>query len=249
MAKLGKNGIAVSVGLLEKEARVLNEAFFTFHEKKRPFIAIKFAASLDGKTATKTHDSKWITNEKARMYARKLRSEYQAILVGINTVLLDNPHLGIRMKGKQDPVRIILDSTLKIPLESHVLRDANIFIATTRKADKEKKKKLLKNGIPILSFGSDMILLKDLLRELYTRGIVSVLVEGGSETLGSFIDERLVDRVYAFYAPLIIGGKKGLPAVGGVGSKSVAGAIHVSPQKQRCFGDNFLIYGKVTSKK
>src|SRR3989344_2010898 len=116
---LGKTGIEISFGLLEQEARQLNEAFFTFHEKKRPFIAIKFAASLDGKIATQRGDSKWITNEKARKYSRALRKQYQAVLVGINTVLKDNPHLG-------DSLRIILGS--KIPKNSQVLRNKNILI-------------------------------------------------------------------------------------------------------------------------
>lgn len=243
LAKLQANGIETSVGLLEKEARSLNEAFFSFHEKKRPFIAIKFATSLDGKIATKTKDSKWITNEKARIFARKLRSEYQAILVGINTVLLDNPHLGTRRKGRPDPIRIILDSTLKIPFESQVLRDTNIIIATTRKANKEKKKKLLENGITILTFETNTISLKVLLNELYKREIINVLVEGGSSTIGSFVDEKLVDSIYAFYAPVIIGGEKGLSAVGGQGSDSIANAMRFSSMSFRYFGDNYVIYG------
>ena len=140
IAKLKQAGIIVSVGLKEKEARALNEAFFVFHEKKRPFIAIKFAGSLDGKIATHTGNSKWITNEPARLFARKLRGEYQAILVGINTVIRDNPHLGTRLAGKKDPVRIILDSNLQIPLNSQVLRDNNVIIATTTHAPEEKKK-------------------------------------------------------------------------------------------------------------
>ncbi|MDO8576534.1 MAG: bifunctional diaminohydroxyphosphoribosylaminopyrimidine deaminase/5-amino-6-(5-phosphoribosylamino)uracil reductase RibD, partial [bacterium] len=122
--KLKRAGIAVSVGELAQEARDLNEAFFTFHELHRPFVAIKFAASLDGKIATHTGDSKWITNERARAYARRLRGHYQAILVGINTILHDDPHLGVRAKGKPDPLRIILDTTLRIPLKSKVLRDS-----------------------------------------------------------------------------------------------------------------------------
>lgn len=241
--KLEQNGIETSVGLLEEKAKILNETFFTFHEKKRPFIAIKFAASLDGKIATKTHDSKWITNEKARCAARELRSDYQAILVGIGTVLQDDPHLGTRIKDKRDPVRIILDSSLKIPLTSQVLRDKNVIIATTQNADAEKKKQLEEKGIAIILFDTDLMSLKDVLRELYERNIISVLVEGGSQVLGSFVDEKLVDKVYAFYAPIIIGGENAIPAVGGLGSNSIAASLKFSSVSLKKYGDNFMISG------
>lgn len=238
-----KAGIEVSVGILEKEARNLNEAFFTFHEKKRPFIALKFAASLDGKIAIKTGDSKWITNEKARAYARKLRSYYQAILVGINTILHDNPHLGIRMEGKKDPVRIILDSTLKIPLTSQVLRDNNVIIATTKYANRKKQEQLTKNGITVLTFPTTTIYLHDLLDELRKREIISVLVEGGSTVLGSFVDAKLMDKVYAFYAPVIIGGKEAISAVSGEGAKYITEATYLKSMSFKRFADNLLIVG------
>src|SRR3990167_1206134 len=115
VARLKQFGIAVSISVRKEEARSLNEVFFVFHEKKRPFVALKFAMSLDGKLAARTGDSKWITGGKARSFARDLRGNYQAILVGVNTVIRDNPHLGARTKGKKDPLRIILDSRLHIP--------------------------------------------------------------------------------------------------------------------------------------
>ncbi len=237
---LQRAGIEVSVGILEKEARSLNEAFFTFHKKKRPFIAIKFAASLDGKIATKTGDSKWITNEKARTFARTLRSQYQAVLVGINTVLHDNPHLGSRLKSKKDPVRIILDSTLKIPLTSHVLRDNNVIIATTKYANKKKQEQLTKNGITVLPFTETTISLYDLLDELRKREIISVLVEGGSKTLGYFVDEKLFDKVYAFFSPIIIGGEKAVNVIGGEGVGLIGESIYLKSTSIKKFNDNFL---------
>lgn len=198
IAKLKKAGVDVIVGVLEREARLLNEAFFTFHEKKRPFIAIKFAASLDGKIATRTGDSKWITNEKARTFAKMLRNEYQAVLVGINTVLKDDPHLG-------NSLRVILDSKLKIPLKAQVLRDTNVIVATSQNAN-EKKEKLLKNmSITIFKFNGDQVPLKSLLKKLYEKEIISIFVEGGATVLKSFIDEKLFDKVYAFYAPILLG--------------------------------------------
>src|SRR3990167_9369791 len=131
VARLKQFGIFVSVGVRKEEALALNEAFFVFHEKKRPFVALKFAMSLDGKLATKKGDSQWITGEKARTFARGLRGTYQGIVVGVNTVIRDNPHLGARKRGVKDPVRIIVDSHLRIPLHARVLRDANVIIATT----------------------------------------------------------------------------------------------------------------------
>lgn len=221
IAMLQKAGLATSIGLLESEARALNEAFFTFHEKKRPFIAIKFAASLDGKIATGTGDSKWITNEKARKYARSLRGKYQAVLVGINTVIKDNPHLGVRIKGKKDPFRIILGSKQQIPKDSQVLRDQNVLILNATN-------------------------IQDLLSTLQKKEIISVLVEGGGKVLGSFVDAGVIDKVYAFHAPIIVGGKKAIGAVGGQGVQTISQAIHLKNLSYRRFDDNLLTTGYVT---
>ena len=206
----GKTSLTISVGLLEKEARKLNEAFFTFHEKKRPFIAIKFAASLDGKLATYTGDSKWITNEKARQFARSLRGQYQAVLVGINTVLKDNPHLG-------NSLRIILGLKSQIPKNSQVLGDKNILIINPKN-------------------------IKDLLEILRKKEIISVLVEGGGKTLGSFIDAKVVDKVYAFHAPIIIGGEKAI-SIAGSGTPTIQEALYLKNITYKKFGDNILTIG------
>lgn len=246
IARLKQVQVEVSIGSLAKEARILNEAFFTFHEKKRPFIAIKFAASLDGKIATFKGDSKWITNEKARRFARSLRSQYQAVLVGINTVLKDNPNLTVRIKGKKDPLRIILDSNLKIPLKSNVLKDNNVLIATTAKANKKKGRKLQKKGVSILTFKQNYIPLLDLLKELKKREIISILIEGGSTVIGSFLDMRVVDKVYAFHSPILIGGEKGKSAIGGEGIPSVSQALHLKNLSYKRFDDNLLTVGYVS---
>lgn len=242
IAKLKEAGITVSVGFREKESRTLNEAFFTFHEKKRPFVAIKFAASLDGKIATYTGDSKWITNKNARLFARKLRGEYQAILVGINTVMRDNPHLGVRGVGKREPVRIILDSNLDIPLNSQVLRDNNVLIATTVHVSKDKRELLTKRGIPILTFENKNIPLKELLFSLRSKEIISILVEGGGNILGSFVDEKIIDKVYAFYAPILIGGGKAV-TIQGRGINKIKNALYFKRIATKRFQDNFLIIG------
>ena len=243
VARLRARGIEVSVGALSQEARTLNEAFFGFHEKHRPFIAIKFAASLDGKIASSSHDSKWITNDKARAAARNLRHLYQAVLVGANTVMYDNPHLGARLPGRPDPLRIVLDSTLRIPKGSQVLRDTNVLIVTTRRAAEPKQKALTERGIPLFICKGDKILLPEVMKELYKREIISVLVEGGGTVLGSFVDSRLVDKVYAFYGPLIIGGATSVAAVAGIGASTIKESLHLTNLTYRRINDSFMISG------
>ena len=245
LQSLKNAGVLVETGLLSEEAKMLNEGFFTYHQKKRPFVAIKFAASLDGKIATRTGDSKWITNEKEREYTRGLRGEYHAIVVGINTVLHDNPNLGARQIGKKDPLRIILDSTLKIPLDSDVLRDDNVLLATTRNADTQKFELLQKKGIEVLQLPKDKILISDLIEELYQREIISLFVEGGAETLGSFVDSKIVDRVYACFAPIIIGGRDAVSAVKGEGVATVLDAMRLKNITVKRFDDNFIVIGSV----
>ena len=241
---LRKGGIRVSVGSLAKEARALNEAFFTLHEKKRPFVALKFAASLDGKMATATGDSKWITNEAARAFSRSLRGKDQAIPVGINAVLRDDPHLGARGRGARDPLRIILDSHLRIPLNAKALRDKNVLLATTLRASAKKRAALEKRGIPLHVFKGRRISPRDLLALLTKKEIVSVLVEGGGEVLGSFIDARIVDKVYAFYAPILIGGDSG---IGGKGANTVKRALRFKEISTKRFGDNILVVGSAVA--
>lgn len=219
LEKLKSSGIEIAVGSLENEAKILNEAFFTFHEKKRPYVAIKFASSLDGKIATRTYDSKWITNEGAREYARKLRGEYQAVLVGINTVLKDDPHLGVRTKGYKDPIRIIIDPHLRIPKNARVLRDTNVLVF---------------NG---------QITIPELLEKLKERQVISVLVEGGGDTLGHFVDSGIVDKVYVFHSPVLIGGEKAVSAIGGQGAEKVSKALHLKNVSFKKFDDNLLTIG------
>lgn len=240
---LRKAGVDVSVGILQDQARLLNEPFFTFYEKNRPFIAIKFATSLDGKIATKTGDSKWITNEEARKYARSLREQYQAILVGINTVISDNPHLGVRIKGRKDPLRIILDPNLKIPLESQVCRDNNVLIVTSAQAYKERIRYFNKKSTSMLIFEGSRISPQQLLSKLKKLNVISVLVEGGGETLGTFVDKKLVDKIYGFYAPIIIGGKKGVDAIGGEGANTIQEGLYLENISYKMFGDNMLMIG------
>lgn len=240
IAALKKAGISVSVGVREQEARLLNEAFFLFHEKKRPFVALKFAMSLDGKLASRTGDSQWITGEKARAFARDLRGSYQGILVGVNTVIRDNPHLGARRKGMKDPLRIILDSRLRVPMNARVLRDSNVLIATTSHAPSAKIRNLEKRGMRVLAFRGARVPIAALLAELRKRDIISVFVEGGGEVLGSFIDANIADTAYAFCAPLLVGGA-GARSIGGKGVQKIARALRFKTLSVKIFGDDVLI--------
>lgn len=243
--KLKSAGIDVAVGVLESESRSLNEQFFAFHEKNRPFVALKFAASLDGKIATRTGDSKWITSEKARKFTRSLRGNYQSILVGINTIIVDNPNLGTQAAGRKDLLRIILDSQLRIPLTSDVLRDSNVLIVTTDRADVKKEKLLLNMNVDIVKFRTQKVDIRQLLNLLKKRGVLSILVEGGGAVLGNFVDLGLFDKVYAVQAPVLIGGVSAPGAIGGVGVEKLSQAIKLKNITRRKLDDNMLTIGYI----
>ncbi|MBP6880754.1 bifunctional diaminohydroxyphosphoribosylaminopyrimidine deaminase/5-amino-6-(5-phosphoribosylamino)uracil reductase RibD [Candidatus Saccharibacteria bacterium] len=247
--KLIEAGIEVVVGEQADTSRLLNRDFFTFHEQKRPFIAIKFAASLDGKIATKTGDSKWITSEKSRTVARKLRGNYQAIIVGINTVLADDPHLGVRDSSARDPLRIVLDSELRTPLDARVLRDKNVIIFTTKKATLSRIKEFENRGIILVTLPTESIELRQLLDELYARNIISLFVEGGSKVISCFIDAKLVDRIYAFYGPVIIGGDESLPSIGGSGFETISESLQLTGIESQQIEQDIFISGNVNNSK
>jgi diaminohydroxyphosphoribosylaminopyrimidine deaminase/5-amino-6-(5-phosphoribosylamino)uracil reductase len=241
---LVKAGIEVVSGILKTEGDFLNRKFLHFIKNKIPYVTIKFALSLDGKLATKTYSSKWITNDQARKYARGLRFEHQAVLVGSNTVIRDNPHLGARGKNKKDPIRIVLDTGLKTPIDSKVYRDSNAIVFTGENADKTKVKKFYDKNIIVHKFNSEKIEINKVLKYLAGQKIISVLVEGGGEVIGSFIDSKMINEIYAFYAPIIIGGNQAR-SVSGEGIEKIQDAIKIKSPKMRKFDDNFLIYGLV----
>lgn len=241
-------GIEVVVGPRAAAAQRLNEAFFSFHTKQRPFVVLKFAVSLDGKMATRTNDSKWITNDQARTFAHSLRAQYQAILVGINTVLHDDPRLGVRQPGQKDPLRIIVDSHLQIPLNAQVLRDNNVLVATTDQAPKDKRQQLEKRGIQVISFKGQTVPLTKLLAALAKQDIISILVEGGGQILGSLIDAKAVDKVHAAYAPILVGGA-GAVSIQGQGSPTIAAAMRLQDITFQHFDDNFVVSGYPTDSK
>lgn len=198
---LRKAGIEVKVGILEDEASQLNEAFIKNQTKKLPFVTVKIAQSLDGKIATKFGESKWITNGHSREFVQRLRRENDAILVGVNTILKDDPLL------RNSKRKIILDSLLKTPTDARVFLDGGqVIIATTKRAPKSKEKALKKRGAIILRFKGGRPSLKAVLSGLYRGdGVGSVLIEGGSEVMASAFEEGMVDKAYFFIAPKVIG--------------------------------------------
>lgn len=242
-------GVEVVTGVCEKEALRLNERFFTWITKERPFITLKYAMTLDGKIATANADSKWITGEAARTFAHRLRRQHDAVLVGIGTVLADDSELTTRMVQGKNPVRVVLDTKLRISLMATVLNPAaETIIFTGMEADEDKANALdaLPNvEVVRLSAEEGKLPIAKVVAALAERGITSLLVEGGSSVHGAFYDAGLADRVYAFVAPKIIGGKNALPPVGGEGSEFVAEGWLLEEVEVQKLGTDIMVTGLV----
>jgi len=243
--KLRQAGVKVTTGVLSDEAKKLNEAFFYSIKAKRPFVVSKSAQSIDGKISTKSKISKWITSYESRQFGKKLRDKYDCVLIGINTVLLDNP----RLNGlKRKTYKAVIDSRLRIPIDATILRDEpdKVFIFTSLESKNKKKLKILSSkGVNIffLKKKNGFISLKNVLKVLYREGMISVFVEGGSSTLGRFFDEKLINKAYFFISPKIIGGRKALMSVGGEGSSSLKDCPQLSELSIKHIGDDLVISG------
>ncbi|MZQ96664.1 MAG: bifunctional diaminohydroxyphosphoribosylaminopyrimidine deaminase/5-amino-6-(5-phosphoribosylamino)uracil reductase RibD [Acidaminobacter sp.] len=250
---LRKQGIEVEVGLLEEKAKALNEVFIKYITTKKPFCVMKAAMTLDGKIATVTGESQWITSEAAREYVHQLRHELKAIMVGIGTVLKDDPKLTTRLKGKQgrDPIRVVVDSTLKIPLNAKILHldsDAPTLIATTDRADSEKATAL--QSMPgvklIITPQKDgKVDLDYLMFVLGEQGIDSLLLEGGATLNASALESKIVDKVLMFIAPKILGGQNAPTPVGGSGIEVLENAVRLKGMKAVEIGDDLLIEARI----
>ncbi|MEW6715261.1 MAG: bifunctional diaminohydroxyphosphoribosylaminopyrimidine deaminase/5-amino-6-(5-phosphoribosylamino)uracil reductase RibD [Nitrospirota bacterium] len=240
-------GIDVEVGLMEPEAKRLNESFAKFITKREPFIILKAAQSLDGKIATASGESKWITGDKARQYVHKLRNEVDAIMAGIGTVIADDPSLDCRIRGGRNPYRIIVDSHLKIPLNAKILKhkDQKTMIATTKVADRKKINSIIKTGHKVLTVKSNagMVDLNSLMKELGRLEITSVMIEGGSSLNASALSGGIVDKVIFFCAPKIIGGVNSIPSVGGISPASLKKIVKVKDLQGKRVGDDFMFEG------
>jgi diaminohydroxyphosphoribosylaminopyrimidine deaminase/5-amino-6-(5-phosphoribosylamino)uracil reductase len=246
--QLMASGIEVTLGLMEKEAYELNEVFVKYITTRRPFVIAKAALSIDGKIATRSGKSQWITGEKARAYGHRLRNWYDAIIVGIGTVLADDPSLTARLPvGGRDPVRIILDSRAGIPLKARVLTqhsEAPTLIASTCGAPPEKVAALRLAGIEVLIVNEGpRVDLGELMKILGGRGITSVLIEGGAGVHGSAFSAQIVDKVAWFIAPKIIGGRDAPGPVGGIGVENPSEAAELDRIKVSRLEPDILVEG------
>lgn len=247
-------GIHVEYGFLQDELRKQNEVFFKWIEHKKPFIVLKAAMTLDGKIATATGQSKWITNETSRAYGYKLRDIYDGIMVGINTVIEDNPMLTARVDGGKNPIRIVVDSSLRIDINANVVQDksAKTIVATTDKADKDKILKLQAQDVDVIVVDkdkNDKVDIEKLLNILGQQNICSILVEGGATLSGSFVAKKLVDKVYFFIAPKIVGGKEAKTPVAGTGILNLQEALALKDIQIEKLEEDILIIGRVDKDK
>lgn len=239
---LKKAGIEVMLGVCEAEAREINQGFFSVCEKKRPFVTLKLATSLDGKIATKTGQSQWITGEQARKYAHLLRAQHDAIMVGIGTALSDDPLLTCRLPGYEDrtPIRIVVDSHLDLPgvskLAQTAARDTPVWILTC-----ESESNVADNThITALTCpvdGEGRVSLTDALTLLATKGITRLLVEGGRTLASALIKQRLVDELVWIRAPMLIG-NDGLDAIGNLGVEMLDDSVKLSFKSSKNFGED-----------
>ncbi|TRZ96413.1 bifunctional diaminohydroxyphosphoribosylaminopyrimidine deaminase/5-amino-6-(5-phosphoribosylamino)uracil reductase RibD [bacterium] len=246
---LKQHKIKVRVGFLEDRLKKLNEVFIKYITRRLPFITVKVAESLDGKIATKRGDSKWITSDKSRLYAHRQRQNYDAIMVGVNTILRDNPRLETWF-SKKHPVKIIVDSQLSISPEANIFsRNSKVIIATLLIAPGQatKNRDVLAGKCKILEVKekSGQVSLRDMMKKLAQLEITNILVEGGGTLIGSLFDEGLVDKVMFFISPKIIGGKESISSVMGKGIERIDKAVKLRGVTLKRIGEDFLIEGYV----
>lgn len=249
-------GINTTLGVCKDEAEKLNEIFIKFVTTKRPFSIIKCAATLDGRIATKTGDSKWVTSEASRNFVHWLRHALDAIMVGINTVERDDPCLTTRLaddlgnvKGN-DPTRIILDTTLRISENAKVLRlnsDSDTIIVSGNSVPTDKRTRLEKQGVRVIESQVtngriDLDILMDLLGNM---GMTSLLIEGGSRVITSALSAGIAEKIIFFFAPKILGGDDGVPICKGKGASTMKNCIPVKDIRVRRFGDDVMIEGYI----
>ncbi len=237
-------GLKTRIGILREKAKKLNEVYIKYIKTKRPFVILKLAMSLDGKIATSTGDSKYITSRTARTYVHQLRNDVDAIMVGINTIIRDNPILDSRLVKGKNPTKVIVDSTLKISERAKVLKDpSKVISATTKKATKKKIDKLHQKGVQILVLKPEagLVDLKELMKELGKSGITPVMIEGGAELSGNAIKEGIVDKILMFTAPKIIG--NGLGPIKNLGIKKINKAINLKNIVTKKIGNDLLVEG------
>jgi diaminohydroxyphosphoribosylaminopyrimidine deaminase / 5-amino-6-(5-phosphoribosylamino)uracil reductase len=250
-------GVRVRSGSLLRAARRLNEEFVRRAAAGRPFVTLKAGMSLDGRIATRSGESKWITSPRARAEGRELRLEHDAVMVGVNTVLSDDPRLTVRggRGARADhpeaarPVRVVLDARLRTPPRARLLSNGGppVIVMTLRGASAARRRRLERRGALVIEAPgrNGRIAVGQALRELSRRGIASVLVEGGSEVLGALLDARLADRVVLFVSGRLLGGRGAVPVFGGRGTARLRHAARMDRITVRPVGPDFRIEGKL----
>lgn len=250
LSALRTAGIEVATGVLEGEAKKLNEAFIKHITTGMPFVTLKIAQTLDGRIATASGESKWITGAPAREEGHRLRDVNDAILVGINTILKDNPSLTTRIPKGRDPIRVVVDSKLRIPLSAKVITQkssAKTIIATLAATPKAKIKRLQDAGAEVMLIKSAQgrVDLRDLMQKLGRLDIMSVLIEGGAEVNASSLRSGLVDKVVMFIAPLLMTGEDSLCSIGGASPRKLGQAIRLRGVASRFIGEDLMVEGYI----
>lgn len=253
--RLKRGGVAVEVGLMERECTALIADFAKHHTTGLPFVTLKAAVTLDGKIATRAGDSKWITGQEARTAAHGMRRESDAILVGVGTVLADDPKLTVRHVEGRDPVRVVLDADLRTPPGAAVLdpRDeskAPTWIFHASDAAPDRRELLRGPGVELIPVPREArgVDLAEVLRVLGERDVVRLMVEGGAHVHGTFLDLGLADRAAMFVAPRIIGDPDAIPFAAGSGADSIERAWHLVDAELRALGSDWLIVGDLERK-
>lgn len=245
VAQLRQAGIEVVQDVLRSECDQLNPIFFHYIQTKRPYVLMKYAMTADGKIATSSGESKWITGESARENVQRTRHQYSAIMVGVDTVLADNPMLNSRMANAKQPVRIVCDSQLRTPLTSQLVQTAKQYrtIIATLNPNDERHAQYREFGVEILTVAADnkRVDLSDLLQKLGQLGIDSLLLEGGSQLNFSALQAGVVNRVHCYLAPKLVGGNHAKTPIGGIGIVKLADAIPLAPPKITLCGEDILL--------
>lgn len=256
LAQLRRAGLSVTVGVARRDAEVLNQAYCHWIITTRPYVTLKAGMTLDGQIATACGESKWITGLQSRQEVHRLRSSMDAVIVGIGTVLNDNPSLtarrspGLTALASTQPTRVVVDSRLRIPRSAKILTQqsrAKTIIATTKSAPPARRRALERQGIEVLQLSSlgGHVSLKHLLAVLGQRGMMSVMVEGGGELNAAFLKSKLVNHVQLYVAPTLLGGTQSKGVIGGASPRRLADAWKLRQVRTRVLGTDVVVEGDV----
>ena len=244
--KLRHHGIRTTVGIVEEQAREMNRPYIKWITTRMPYVTVKVAQSLDGKIAARTGDSRWISSGESRRYVHGLRGKSDAVMVGLNTVLKDDPLLTNRSGAGKRPVRVVVDSALKTPLNAKLVKTSRhvpLIIATTPRSSEKKKAALTDKGAEVITVRSKngRVDLRAVLRLLGQRGFTHIMAEGGGELVAGLTESRLADRFLFFIAPKLVGGRAAPTSVEGAGISKIEDALVMSSVTIKRFGSDILV--------